>query len=71
MTTTYDEFLAEKVNFDPFGGLFTVPLRALKHGRRGRATELNTGYFMDGVSHLKAAEKQAAMPILFDLEGAS
>jgi hypothetical protein len=29
--------------FDPFGGLMTVPLRAVKLGRRGCATELNPG----------------------------
>lgn len=55
------------VVFDPFGGLMTVPLRALKAGRKGRAAELNTGYFMDGVAHLKAFEAQAVMPSLFDL----
>lgn len=53
--------------FDPFGGLFTVPYRALKLGRKGRAAELNTGYFVDGVKYLEAAEREAAMPSLFDL----
>ncbi|MEV8518615.1 DNA methyltransferase [Dyella marensis] len=52
--------------FDPFGGLFTVPFRALKLGRRGRAVELSTPYFMDGVKHLQAAERELAMPSLFD-----
>lgn len=55
--------------FDPFGGLMTVPLRALKAGRKGRAAELNPGYFMDGVAHLKAFEASADMPSLFDLMG--
>lgn len=55
--------------YDPFGGLFTVPLRALRKGRRGRAAELNTGYFMDGVAHLKAFDREATMPSLFDLMG--
>ncbi|WNM64567.1 DNA helicase [Arthrobacter phage MidnightRain] len=54
--------------FDPFGGLFTVPLRALKLGRRGRAAELNTGYFLDGVKYLEAEERKQDMPSLFDLE---
>ncbi|WP_309132673.1 DNA methyltransferase [Brevibacterium sp.] len=54
--------------FDPFGGLFTVPLRALKLGRRGRAVELNSGYFLDGVKYLEAEERQKEMPSLFDLE---
>lgn len=52
--------------FDPFGGLFTVPYRALHLGRRGRAAELNTGYFFDGVKYLEAKERQMAMPSLFD-----
>jgi len=53
--------------YDPFGGLFTVPLRALKLGRRGRAAELNSGYFLDGVKYLRAEELDQAMPSLFDL----
>lgn len=54
--------------FDPFGGLGTVPLRALKLGRRGRSSELNTGYFLDSVKYLEAEERDRAMPTLFDLE---
>lgn len=57
--------------YDPFGGLFTVPLRALKAGRRGRAAELNPGYFLDGVKYLEAQERAASMPMLFDLGDAS
>ena len=53
--------------FDPFGGLFTVPLRALKLGRRGRAAELNPQYFLDGVKYLEAAEREISMPKLFDV----
>lgn len=52
--------------FDPFGGLQTIPYRALKMGRKGRASELNTSYFMDGVQYLAAAEKEMSMPSLFD-----
>lgn len=52
--------------FDPFGGLFTVPFRAMHLDRRGRAAELNTGYFMDGVKYLQAKEREKAMPTLFD-----
>jgi hypothetical protein len=43
--------------FDPFGGLFTVPLRAVRMGRRGRAAELNASYFDDGVRHLQAQDR--------------
>lgn len=53
--------------FDPFGGLFTVPHRALGLGRRGRAVELNPGYFLDGVKHLEAQERATSLPTLFDL----
>lgn len=57
--------------YDPFGGLFTVPLRALKAGRRGRAAELNPDYFLDGVKYLEAQERASSMPMLFDLGDAS
>lgn len=50
---------------DPFGGLMTVPYCAVRQGRRGSASELNTGYFFDGVQYLQAAEKEIAMPDLF------
>lgn len=56
--------------YDPFGGLFTVPVRALRLGRRGRAVELNPDYYRDGVAHLQAAERSADMPALFDLAAA-
>lgn len=53
--------------FDPFGGLMTVPYRALKHGRKGIGVELNPQYFLDGVAHLKAMEEEVSAPSLFDL----
>ena len=52
--------------FDPFGGLMTVPLCAMKRGRRGMATELNADYFRDGVGYLKAEEIKQSAPTLFD-----
>ncbi|QDP58339.1 MAG: hypothetical protein Unbinned664contig1000_20 [Prokaryotic dsDNA virus sp.] len=52
--------------YDPFGGLMTVPYRAILKGRRGQASELNKAYFLDGVHYLKAAEKERGMPSLFD-----
>lgn len=54
---------------DPFGGLMTVPYRAVMKGRKGSASELNTGYFFDGVQYLQAAEKEMAMPDLFSVLG--
>ncbi len=51
---------------DPFGGLMTVPLEAVKMNRRGIGIELNGDYFRDGVGYLKAAEAQMGNPTLFD-----
>lgn len=53
--------------YDPFGGLGTVPVRALRLGRRGRTVELNGGYFLDAVKYLEAEERRHDMPSLFDL----
>jgi hypothetical protein len=53
--------------FDPFGGLMTVPYRALLKGRRGAATELSPSYFLDGVHYLRMAEENMATPELFDV----
>ena len=54
--------------YDPFGGLFTVPVRAMRAGRRGRAVELNPQYFLDGVKYCEAEERRGSMPSLFDLD---
>lgn len=53
---------------DPFGGLMTVPMQAVKLGRRGYGIELNTDYFRDGIGYMKAAESEVEMPTLFDFE---
>ncbi|MDP0995919.1 DNA methyltransferase, partial [Klebsiella pneumoniae] len=45
---------AGDVVYDPFGGLMTVPYRALKLGRRGYGCELSPQYFLDGVSYCQA-----------------
>jgi hypothetical protein len=52
--------------YDPFCGLGTVPYRAILKGRRGGGSELNPAYFMDQVHYLRAAERDATMPSLFD-----
>jgi len=54
--------------FDPFGGLYTVPNRAVRLGRKGRASELNAGSHRDGVRYLKALDLELSMPTLFDFE---
>ena len=51
---------------DPFGGLMTVPMTAVKMGRKGYGIELNPDYFRDGVGYLHAAENEISMPTLFD-----
>jgi DNA modification methylase len=51
--------------FDPFGGIMSVPYRALLKGRKALATELSPRYFMDGAHYLQAAENEMSMPDLF------
>lgn len=55
------------VVYDPFGGLMTVPMMAVKMRRYGKGCELNPDYFRDGVGYLEAAESEVDMPTLFDL----
>lgn len=60
--------------FDPFGGLGTVPLRARKLGRRGRAVELNPTSWRDAVNYQEEMDRSGQTPTLFDLldmEGAA
>lgn len=57
----------DELVYDPFGGLGTVPYRAILKGRRGGGSELNPGYFMDQVHYLKSAEREFSMPSLFDV----
>ena len=52
--------------YDPFGGLMTVPMRAVLLGRYGIGHELNPSYFLDGAVHMKAAEHKMNIPTLFD-----
>jgi len=52
---------------DPFAGLFTVPMSAIKLGRRGIGIELSADYFAAGVRYCRDAEREALSPTLFDL----
>jgi DNA modification methylase len=52
--------------YDPFGGLMTVPYRAVRLRRRGRGCELAKPYFLDGISYCEAAVREMSMPSLFD-----
>jgi hypothetical protein len=55
--------------YDPFGGLMTVPYRAILAGRFGIGCELSPPYFLDGATYCAAAEREVRMPGLFDLLG--
>ena len=55
--------------YDPFGGLMTVPMTAVKMHRRGYGCELNPDYFRDGVGYLQDAEDEIDEPTLFDFMG--
>lgn len=56
-----------EIVYDPFAGLFTVPMRAVQLGRIGRGCELSDDYFRDGLGYMKDAESKYAIPTLFDL----
>ena len=52
--------------YDPFGGLMSVPMAAVKMGRYGMGCELNPDYFRDGVGYLQAADEKIDAFTLFD-----
>lgn len=54
--------------YDPFGGVYSVPLVALRNGRRARACELSPDYHRDGVGYLREQERKNSVPTLFDLD---
>ncbi|HMN15088.1 MAG TPA: DNA methyltransferase [Bellilinea sp.] len=51
---------------DPFAGLFTVPMLAVKMGRRAYGIELNTEYYEAGLKYCREAEQEKLTPSLFD-----
>jgi DNA modification methylase len=54
--------------YDPFAGIGTVPLIAVRMDRRGYGSELNSEYWLDSVKYLEAEDRKQDMPTLFDLE---
>lgn len=54
---------------DPFGGLGTVALEAVKVGRHGYTIELNNDYFRDAVGYLKELDEKEETISLFDMIG--
>lgn len=57
----------DDIVFEPFGGLGTVPMMAVRMGRYGYGCELNNSYFADGVAYLRGEEVEMEQPSLFDL----
>lgn len=53
--------------FDPFGGLCTTGVRAVKKGRKAILTELSEVYAKCGAMYLKETEYKEEVPTLFDL----
>ncbi len=56
-----------EIVFDPFAGIGTVPMRAVKLGRIGHGVELATNYWTDAYHYAEEAERSIAVPTLFDL----
>ena len=53
--------------WDPFVGIGTVVLEAVKLGRRGLGVELSPSYWTDAVWYLRNHDQQPMMPTLFDM----
>lgn len=53
---------------DPFGGLGTVPYKAMKMNRKGWGCELNPVSWFDGLIYLRTVDFDKQMPTLFELE---
>lgn len=51
---------------DPFGGIGTVAVCALKMKRRAYTVELNAGYFADAAGYCETTAREISMPTLFD-----
>lgn len=57
----------DELVFDPFMGLGSVPMMAVKLGRRGAGSELNPDSFRDAAFYCASAEREATTPTLFAL----
>ena len=56
------------VVYDPFAGIGTVPLRAMKAGRQGLGVELSPRYFADAVEYCRKAAAMVELPDLFAID---
>lgn len=52
--------------YDPFGGIGSTGVRAIKLQRKAVLTELNEFYWKESVQYLRATEYQMNIPTLFD-----
>ena len=59
--------MPNEIVYDPFGGIGSTVYQAIKMGRRGIMTELNTAYWNSAVHYLSEIEIQHSAPTLFDL----
>jgi hypothetical protein len=59
------------VVFDPFGGIGSTGVCALKHERRAVLCELKRSYYEQAIANLKNAARAKKLPSLFDLGGAN
>jgi len=53
--------------YDPFSGLGSTVLEAIKQARRGYGSELNPASVADSLVYLRQHDNRAAVPTLFDL----
>jgi DNA modification methylase len=51
---------------DPFGGIASTPVGAIRLGRRGLTFELKPEYWRQGVAYLEAEDFRLSQPTLFD-----
>lgn len=52
---------------DPFAGLFTVPVVAMRLDRQALGIELNPEYYEAGLRYCRQVQQEKLMPTLFDL----
>lgn len=57
-----------EVVFDPFGGVMSVPYKAVELNRNGIGVELKGSYYKTGLKYLKELELKMKQPTLFELE---
>ena len=58
---------AGELVYDPFMGIGSVGYQAIKQGRKALGTELNFEYWKDSVGYMEMAERDIAVPTLFDM----